>query len=192
MATHKPVIINELFGELKVPEDENTRWVVAHCKPRCEKRLAEYMGKRLIPYFLPQIKHKRVYQRRKVVTTVPMFPGYIFAVLGPADREKLAISGFVVRFIRVGHQEHLLKELSHLCFINQKEVDTKPALWLSKGLEVEILDGSLKGMRGVVESHDKISEVRLQVDILRQAVMVSVDPKNVKIIGEYEISEEEE
>lgn len=191
MASHKPVIINELFGELKVPEDENYRWVVIHCKPRCEKRLADYLGKRLMPYYLPQIKHKRVYQRRKVVTTVPMFPSYLFAVLGPQDRDRVAISGLVVRFIRVGKQEHLIKELDRLCFANKKDVEVSPTMWLSKGLEVEILDGSLKGMRGVVESHDKISEVRLQVDILRQAVMVSVDPKNIKIIGEYEIIEEE-
>ena len=63
------------------------------------------------------------------------------------------------------------------------------ALWLSKGLEVEITQGALKGMRGIVDTHDKISEVRLQVDILRQAVMVKIEPENIKIIGEYEIEE---
>ncbi|MCK9335342.1 MAG: transcription termination/antitermination NusG family protein [Candidatus Cloacimonetes bacterium] len=191
MATHKPVIINELFGELKVPEDENYRWVVIHCKPRCEKRLADYLGKRLINYYLPQIKHKRVYQRRKVVTTLPMFPGYLFAILGPLDREKIAISGLAVRFIRVGNQHQLLQELGRICGVTRHEVDLVPTMWLSKGLEVEITEGALKGTRGVVESHEKISEVRLQVEILRQAVLMSVDPKHVKIIGEYEIVEEE-
>jgi len=71
-------------------------------------------------------------------------------------------------------------------------VDLAPALWLSKGLEVEITEGALKGTRGVVESHDKISEVRLQVEILRQAVLMTVDPKHVRIIGEYEIIEDEQ
>lgn len=192
MATHKPVIINELFGELKVPIDDSFRWVVIHCKPRCEKRLADYLGKRLIQYYLPQIKHKRVYQRRKVVTTLPMFPGYIFAIIGPLDREKIAISGLIVRFIRVGNQNQLLQELGRICGVTRQEVDLAPALWLSKGLEVEITEGALKGTRGVVESHDKISEVRLQVEILRQAVLMSVDPKHVKIIGEYKIIEDEQ
>lgn len=191
MATHKPVIINELFGELKVPVAENTHWVVLYCKPRREKRVADYLSKNLISYYLPQLKHKRLYQRRKVVTTVPMFPGYIFAVLGPRDRETVAVSGLVVNFIRVVEQAQLISELSKICFTNKKEVELKPALWLSKGLEVEILEGALKGMRGVVESHDKLSEVRLQVDILRQAVMVKTEPYNVKIIGEYEIIEED-
>ena len=41
----------------------------------------------------------------------------------------------------------------------------------------------------MVESHDKIDEVRLQVEILRQAVLVRIDPRDVEIIGKYEIVE---
>jgi len=33
--------------------------------------------------------------------------------------------------------------------------------------------------------------VRLQVQILRQAVLVKIDPRNVKILGEYTIVEKE-
>ncbi|HRX76935.1 MAG TPA: hypothetical protein P5342_05695, partial [Candidatus Cloacimonadota bacterium] len=90
-----------------------------------------------------------------------------------------------------GNQHQLLQELGRICGVTRHEVDLVPTMWLSKGLEVEITEGALKGTRGVVESHEKISEVRLQVEILRQAVLMSVDPKHVKIIGEYEIVEEE-
>jgi transcription antitermination factor NusG len=191
MASHKPVIINELFGELKIPP-EGQRWTVVHTKPRCEKKLADYAGQNLIQYYLPQIKRKRVYQRRKVETTLPMFPGYIFMVLSVLERQSIAISGMAVNFIRVTHQQQLLDELSRICFISKKDMPMQNTIWLSKGLEVEIISGALKGTRGVVENHDKISELRLQVDILRQAVMVKVDPKDIKIIGKYEIVEEEQ
>jgi len=191
MATHKPVIINELFGELKIPP-EGQRWMVVHTKPRCEKKVADYAGKNLIQYYLPQLKHKRIYQRRKVVTTLPMFPGYIFMVLSHQERNTIALSGMVANFIRVVHQQELLDELSRICFVNKQNVPVENTLWLSQGLEVEITAGPLKGTRGIVESHDKISEIRLQVNILRQAVMVKIDPKDVKIIGSYELVEEEE
>nr|MDK2851541.1 hypothetical protein [Candidatus Cloacimonadota bacterium] len=191
MATHKPVIINELFGELKIPP-EGKRWTVVHTKPRCEKKLANYAGQNLIHYYLPQIKQKRVYQRRKVITTVPMFPGYIFMILSVLERQTILISGMVVNFIRVVNQKELLDELRSICFISEQDTPIQNCIWLSKGLEVEIISGPLKGTRGVVESHDKISELRLQVNILRQAVMVKVDPKNVKIIGKYEIVEDEQ
>ncbi|NLK50265.1 MAG: hypothetical protein GX294_06410, partial [Candidatus Cloacimonetes bacterium] len=61
--------------------------------------------------------------------------------------------------------------------------------WLSSGLEVKIISGPFAGSIGVVESHDKIDEVRLQVEILRQAVLVRIDPRDVEIIGKYEIVE---
>jgi len=185
------VIINELFGELKIPP-EPQRWTVVHTRPRREKKLADYAAKNLIQYYLPQIKHKRIYQRRKVVTTVPMFPGYMFMILSVPEQQTIAISGMAAHFIHVRHQQELLDDLSRICFSNKKDVALEPSMWLSKGLEVEIIAGALKGTRGVVESHDKISEVRLQVNILRQAVMVKTEPGNVKIIGEYEIVEDEQ
>jgi len=191
MASHKPVIINELFGELIVPP-EHQRWAVVYTKPRCEKRIAEYAAKNLIHYYLPQLRTSRVYQRRKVVTTLPMFPGYIFMILSVKDRETIAQSGFVVSFIRVTNQKELIDDLSRICFANSRSVAIQKTLWLSKGLEVEITGGALKGMRGVVESHDKISEIRLQVEMLRQAVMVKVNPTDIRIIGKYEIEEVEE
>lgn len=191
MASHKPVIINELFGELVIPP-EDQRWNVVYTKPRCEKRMADYAGRNLIHYYLPQIKQKRVYQRRKVVTTLPMFPGYIFMVLSVKEKQTISLSGMVVNFIHVVNQQELIDDLSRICFVTRKNIPIQPAFWLSKGLEVEIIDGALKGTRGVVESHDKISEVRLQVEILRQAVMVKTEPENIKIIGKYELEEAEE
>ena len=72
--------------------------------------------------------------------------------------------------------------------LRQPKVEIKNALWLSR------LKGNrprpLKGVTGIVEDHTKLHEVRLQVNILRQAVLVMVDPANVKILGDYILEEE--
>ncbi|MDP2173050.1 MAG: transcription termination/antitermination NusG family protein [Candidatus Cloacimonadaceae bacterium] len=189
MATHVPVIIDEIFGELILPSGEE-RWVVIHTKPRCEKRLADYARKNSIHYYLPQIESKRVYQKRKVSFMKPMFPGYLFIVLDIFKKHTLTISGYCVGFVKVPDQRELLDELQRLYYSRNKKVDMTNTIWLSKGLEVEIVKGPLKGMTGVVENHQKLDEVRLQVNILRQAVMVKINPAHVKILGEYEIIEE--
>jgi transcription antitermination factor NusG len=188
MATHKPVHVDELFGELKLYEDGLT-WMVAHTKPRSEKKLAEYAINNGINYYLPQYSATRIYQRRKVTFDTVMFPSYVFMVLDHQARQKVLISGYVTSFIKVRSQAELLTELRAIHGTLEKEVDVKPALWLSKGLEVEITDGPLKGMHGLVEDHTKLDEVRLQVNILRQAVIVKVDTIYVKIVGEFEIVE---
>ncbi len=190
MATNKPVLIDELFGELKL-YGEDQLWTVVHTKPRCEKKLATYAQQNSIPYYLPQYTSSRIYQRRKVTFASVMFSGYLFVAIRHQDKQTLSISGFVVGYIKVTAQQRFLNELKNIHGTMVKEVQVKPGLWLSKGLEVLITDGPLKGMQGVVESHNKLSEVRLQVSILRQAVLVSVNPASVKILGDYEIVEQD-
>ena len=190
MATHTPVLIDELFGEL-APAPDGQRWEVIHTKPRCEKKLAEYARRSGITYYLPQMDSKRVYQRRIVNFTKPMFPSYLFVVLDPRQRQTLLISGYTVSFIRVSRQDQLLQELKNLKLSRSPEIELENTLWLSEGLQVEITSGALKGVTGVVESHARLDEVRLQVQILRQAVLVKIDPRDVKILGEYSIVGEE-
>ncbi len=190
MSAHDPVIIDELFGELVISNDDR-RWIVTRTKARCEKKLADQARHNGIHYFLPQQSSNKVYQKRKVKFTKPLFPGYLFVCANHDQKQTLSITGLTAGFIAVSHQEQLLSELKALCHLPVEKVDVGHQYWLSKGLEVEIVKGPLAGTRGIVESHDKIHEIRLQVNILRQAVLVKIAPENVKIIGEYEVVEED-
>ncbi|MEF3694873.1 MAG: hypothetical protein V3576_05945, partial [Candidatus Cloacimonadota bacterium] len=93
--------------------------------------------------------------------------------------------------IKVKNQSALLSELSSIYLSKQKKLEFKEALWLDKGLEVLVIKGPLKGVRGVVESHTKLEEVQLQIDILRQAVRVKVRADQLRILGDYKIVESE-
>jgi len=191
MATHKPVYIDELYGELELFTDDRN-WVVVHTKPRCEKKLADYAKQHQITYYLPQYTSKRVYQRRKVDVNKVLFPSYLFAGVDFKGKQELQISGYTVNFLKVNAQKELIEELQAIYYGRQKNVAMEPGLWLEKGLEVEIVNGPLKGIRGVVEDQSKLTEVRLQVNILRQAVLVKVKTEDIKIIGEFEIVEIDE
>ncbi|MDD2331424.1 MAG: transcription termination/antitermination NusG family protein [Candidatus Cloacimonetes bacterium] len=190
MATHKPKIIHIINGDLELPEG-NFQWFVIKTKSRCEKALAEYALRNGLNYYLPQIETTHKYQYRKVVFTKPMFPGYLFSKIDQKGRDTLQISGYCARFIQVRYPKELLKELKFIYKGTEKKVEMTNVLWLSKGLEVEIISGPLAGVKGVVEDHTKLSEVRLQVEILRQAVMVKVNPTDVKIIGDYVVVDTE-
>ncbi len=180
--------IDELFGELQLSTD-NKQWTVARTKSRCEKKLALYAKRKQLHYFLPLRISEKVYEKSKVSFYIPLFSGYLFVNVDYFDRLELLRSGYVTGFLVVKNQEHLLKELNALHQLEIKKVEVGPQYWLSKGLEVEIIKGPLNGTRAVVESHEKLSEVRLQVNILRQAVIVQINPADVKIIGEYDISD---
>ncbi len=183
MATHKAVIVEELFGELSFSTDER-RWEVVHTKPRCEKQLAIYCRENNIVYYLPQIIGTRTYQRRKVISSNVMFPGYLFVQIETADRLVLNLSGYVVGYLRVYNQDKLLSDLNNLNVSRNKEAEIRSGEKLLKGYKVEIIQGSLKGMYGIVESHEKISDVHIQVEMLQQAVVVRIDPSQLRVVAE--------
>lgn len=184
MATHKPVIVDELFGELVIPEGD-ARWTVIHTKPQCEKKLVDYLKRRDIWYFLAVYDSERVYQHRKVLFTKPLFPGYVFACYEKKDLFTVLNCGYVVRFIKVTNQLELLDDMIWIYQGRQKKTEIEQTDWLETGWQVEIISGSMQGMRGVVQSQSKLNEVTLQVNILRQAVKVHVNPADVRVLYEY-------
>jgi len=185
MGTNRPVEIQELFGKL-VPAVGEAKWFVVYVKPNRAKKLAEYALRNGIYYFLPLKDSIRLYGNRKVKFTKPLFPGYIFIRCNPKEKQKLIISGHIVKFLHVDNENELLFALKQIHFGREKGVNFSPHKYIRKGMKVEIVDGAMKGMRGVVENSGKLDKVILQVDMLRQAVSVSVTPEQVKILKGYE------
>ena len=149
MSTHKPVVIEELFGELELAP-ENHYWTVIHTKPRCEKKLAEYALKHNISYYLPLTESSRIYQRRKVTFTKPIFSGYLFTVVNFYQKRTsiYRLCGFIPK---CPCQRELVDELRNIWLTRNRRIEMKEAMWLSEGLMVEIVNGPLKGVSGLVK-----------------------------------------
>jgi transcriptional antiterminator RfaH len=184
LATHKPVSVDELFGELAISETAE-KWHVIHTKPQCEKKLAGYLLRNGLYYYLPLVDSVRHYKYRKVMFTKPMFPGYVFSRFNPVEKNLVLLSGCVVNFLKVPSETELLDELQQVYTGQNRQAEYCESVWLQKGWRVEIIKGPMKGIKGVVESQDKLNEVILQVSILRRAVSLSVNPAHVRIIREY-------
>lgn len=184
MATHKPVFADELFGDLEL-SSSGEKWSVIHTKPQCEKKLAKYLTKEGITYYLPQMDSTRVYQYRKITFTKPMFPGYVFARFNFSQKTTILLSGCVVNFLKVPNEKELLDELKQIRAGRTLRAELKEGTWLEKGWKVEIVGGPLQGLHGVVESQSKLSEITLQVNVLHQAVTVRVEPSQVRLLSEF-------
>lgn len=182
MPTHTPVLIADLSGVLDTRSD-GREWIVVRSKPRCEKKLAQYSSSCGIDYYLPQVTSSRVYQRRKVMTTQPIFTGYLFCVVDEQGKLLLAQSGMTCGFIKVEHQQSFVDELRNVYLGTRGVVALTQKEWIGRGYEVEIVNGPLLGMRGVVMSKDNLSEIQVQINILRQHLTIKVNPMDVKVIG---------
>jgi hypothetical protein len=78
------------FEEIgKIPE---RYWGYAYVKPRTEKKLKSALEARSIPCFLPLIPKARMHHATKVVSFLPMIPGYVFLSVTDEERRELKIS----------------------------------------------------------------------------------------------------
>jgi len=181
MATHAPIEVSDIFGNLD-PADEGETWYVIHVKPKREKKLAEYSIRNEINYYLPLVESIRTYKYRKIKFTKPLFASYIFVKCNLEQKRTLIISGHIVQFLKVPSEKMFLDQLRSIKFGYDRGAEYSDAKYLKDGIRVEIISGPFKGLTGVVKNQNDVSEVILQVNMLRQAVSVKVTPAQIKII----------
>jgi transcription antitermination factor NusG len=106
---------------------------------------------------------------------VPIFPGYVFAYLDWADRQRLWQTGHIARMIDVVDQKRLLDELQNIRIVERSGSFLHPVSRIAKGKRVRIIDGPLSGFEGIVSRIKGKSCVVMKVDIIHQAVACEID-----------------
>ena len=159
------------------------RWLVLHVKPRTEKkamqRLARCKGFHYLPLY---VKVTRV-QRRKVRRELPLFPGYVFAHLSPAECSDTLRSNLVVRTILDPFPRETVRQLRQIARTARAVPEIRPLKQLFKeGERVVVKYGPLRGTIGYVRRDEGRATLCINVDILGSSVAVSVSPGDIEKI----------
>ena len=154
-------------------------WTVLHVKPRCEKWVAGYCRRFAVPHYLPLQRRVKRFQRRNVVSFLPMFHGYLFAPLTVNQRALVLDSHRVVRLL-VAEPEAEPQLLHDLIQVRLLETAQETNLLtvnpeLTPGTPVRITSGPLQGLEGVVERRPGITRIWVNVELLGQSVSTELD-----------------
>lgn len=126
-------------------------WVALRVQPRCEKAVARSLLRREEPYFLCLKSSPRVYQRRRVISQAPLFPGYVFASAGDEDQlSALWHDRHVSCVLKPPSQSEFLQELRNLHRLVTSGVPVTPEEQLRPGEQARITRGCLAGVIGTV------------------------------------------
>ena len=157
-------------------------WRVLYLHPRCEKKMAEYCKFHKLECYLPLRRQTRIYQRRKVTFENPVFPGYLFASFDWEGRLALLKSNNIVRVLEPLDEQQLLFELDQIRKALAVDPTLVPCSSLTKGRSVRILSGPFMGIEGVVAELKGTTKVRLNVEMIGQAVAVEVDKDFLELV----------
>ena len=159
----------------------SAQWYAGYTAARHEKRIAEHFVQRGIEHFLPLYETIHRWNNGRHRVQLPLFPGYIFVRI--AVREKLRVlevPGFV-RLVGFNGLPCALPEsdINRMMEALSKGVLAEPYPYLTVGTRVEIRNGPLKGMTGILVRRRNKYRVGISVDLIMRSMIVEVEAGDV-------------
>jgi transcriptional antiterminator RfaH len=147
-------------------------WVVAHTRPRCEKKVAAYAARAGLPCALPLYRSVKRYRGKTAEFLKPLFPGYVFLRADGAARLRLRQEQHVAALLEPPDQAEFAAQLADILAALETPLEIRLVPTITPGVRVRILHGPLRGLEGWVEHRTGMTEVHLRLDFIGQAAAV--------------------
>ena len=158
-------------------------WSCVRTRPRWEKKLAEWLRGQRRTFFLPVFRHATVSGRKRRVSELPLFPGFVF-VAGDSAKKDFARTGSVAYVLHPrGPQEaaQLHRELRNIWRGLTAGVYVSPVRNLAVGEICRITHGPLQGVEAKFERMGREGRLILQVEMMGGGIAVEVAADEVEV-----------
>jgi transcriptional antiterminator RfaH len=164
-------------------DESQVRWVVAHSRPRCEKKIAAFCGREGIAHTLPLYRSVKKYRGKTLVFFKPFFPGYIFIRVAPESpaRRRLSQNDYVANLLDPPDQAEFDAQLASIVLALESEHEVRLAPHITEGQRVTIKSGPLRGLEGVVFRRNGVFNVVLRLDFIAQSAAVTVSADELEL-----------
>jgi transcription antitermination factor NusG len=157
-------------------------WVAVRVKRRFENPVIAALSYKGYESFCPCYKVKRRWVDRTHLSSVPLFPGYIFCRLDPNNSHRIVSTPGVIYMVSYCGDHRIPEtEIEIIRRISQFGLDVKPHPYLREGIYVRITAGPLAGATGLISSVEKSNLVVLSVNLLQRSVAVTVDSHSLEM-----------
>jgi transcription antitermination factor NusG len=153
-------------------------------RSRHEKKVLDQLLKRGIEAFLPVYERWSQWKDRKKKVEFPLFSGYCFARFPLSERLRVltavgvaGLVGFNGRSVPVED-----REIEGIRRLVESHFHYDPHPFLIEGMEVEVIRGPLKGVRGRLLRKDRATRLVIVVTLIRQAAIVEIHPADVTAV----------
>ena len=159
-------------------------WYAAYTHARHEKRVAQQLQERGIEHFLPVYRSVRLWKDRRKELEMVLFPGYVFARIGLAEKLRVLQLPGVVRFVSFNGQPTALpgEDLQALRNALQQGMRAEHHPFLTVGRRVRVMRGPLTGARGILVRQKTNCRIVISIDAIMRSVAVEIDESDVEPI----------
>jgi transcription antitermination factor NusG len=157
-------------------------WFAVRTRSRAEKAVHEQLGRKDFEVFLPTVPRWSRWKDRRKRIDWPLFPGYCFVRLDPADSLRVLMCSGVVAIVSFAGQLAPVPdaEVEAVRRLVTSDLQYDPCPFINEGSRVEVIYGPLKGVSGLLVKKDRHAKLILSVDLIGRAVAVTVDAADVR------------
>ena len=149
--------------------------MVLWTKPRQEKAVARYLDAVEMEFYLPLIPRVSFIRSLKVVSEVPLFPGYVFAAGELEDGYAAISTKRVCQVLQVEDQRQFINEIEQIrhALVAGGSLDLFPFAVI--GRRCRVTRGPFIGLEGTITDRLGPTRLVLQVAILGQGAALEID-----------------
>jgi hypothetical protein len=151
-------------------------WWVIHTRPRCEKKMDQWLAARQFGHYLPLRSRLRVYPGKRVTFEHPLFAGYAFGAFSLLQRNAVYGSGHAAAVLAVENQGHFLRELVAIRAALASGLGVVDCPYLCVGRRARIATGKLRGLEGIILRRSGRTKLILSVELLQRSIALEIEP----------------
>lgn len=161
-------------------------WLAACVRSRHEKKVAQQLESNALQCFLPLYESVHRWKDRKATVSLPLFPGYVFARIAPAERLRILTTPGVVKLVTFQGQPAAIPEaeIDSLRTLCASEMRVEPHPYLKVGRRVRIKNGPFTGTEGILLRRKGHFRFVLSLDLIARSVAVEIDTCDVAPVFE--------
>lgn len=172
-------------------EKTNYQWYAIYTRANAEKKLFDNLQEKNIECYLPMRKVLKFWSDRKKWVDEPLFRCYIFVKVSYKEFFTALNTPGVVCYISFGGKAQSIPEgqINNIkAFLAQCDHEiTVSYERIQKGVTVEVLQGSLKGIIGEVINVCGQSRLLIRIDSMNCSLYANISKDEVKILSEMPV-----
>lgn len=169
-------------------EKANYQWYAIYTRANGEKKLLSNLAEKKIECYLPLKKTLKCWSDRKKWVEEPLFRCYIFVKVSYKEFFTALNTPGVVCYVSFGGKAQPIPEaqISNIkTFLTQGDHEvTLTYERIQKGVTVEVLHGSLKGVKGEVINICGQTRLVMRIDSMNCSLYANISKEEVKVLDE--------
>ena len=159
-------------------------WIVVRSKPRSEKIAYAQLKEKGVETYLPLLKERRKWSDRKKWVEFPLFSSYLFAKIEIKNSIFVLQTHGVSSLVKFGEEIAIVQDevVNAIKLAIDGGYQLTPAEYFIAGNAVEVIEGPMRGVKGIVAQLKGKDRLVIKIDAIQQALSIDIDTRFIKNI----------